>query len=60
VVSVAAKGEARPRQVWIRKTNRVDASSALTDIKTEEARLPREEPGRCLFAVQAVSGVELT
>jgi hypothetical protein len=60
VVSVAAKGEARPRQVWIRKTNSVDASRALTDIETEDARVPREQPGRCLFSGQAVSGVELT
>jgi hypothetical protein len=60
VVSVAANGEVRPRQVWIGKTNSVDASRALTDIETEAARLPRDEPGRCLFAGQAVSGVKLT
>jgi hypothetical protein len=57
VVSVAVKGETGSRQVWIRKTNSVDASRALTDIKTGVARLPREEPGRCLFAGQVVSGV---
>jgi hypothetical protein len=60
VVSVAAKGEARPRQVGVRKTNSVDASRALTGIKTEAARLPREESGRYLCPAQAVSGVELT
>jgi hypothetical protein len=60
VVSDAGNGETRSRQVWIRKTNSGDASRALTDIKTEVARLPREEPGGCLFPGQAVSGVELT